>query len=118
MDTPAEDDVVRLLLRAVDALPEAERTTVLSFLLARGLGVPAATGAGAFYSLGSSVSPPGFVSRPAAGEQQMVPVRFPVEQHQRLRAWCSEHGFSMAVVVRGLVESFLDSQGATTGVRR
>ena len=45
-----------------------------------------------------------------SGAQQMVPVRFPEAQHQRLKDWCSTHGFSMAVVVRGLVERFLDEQ--------
>jgi hypothetical protein len=44
------------------------------------------------------------------GAQQMVPVRFPEAQHQRLKDWCATHGFSMAVVVRGLVERFLDDQ--------
>ena len=45
-----------------------------------------------------------------SGAQQVVPVRFPEAQHQRLRDWCTTHGFSMAVVVRGLVERFLDDQ--------
>jgi hypothetical protein len=44
------------------------------------------------------------------GAHQMVPVRFPEAQHQRLKTWCATHGFSMAVVVRGLVERFLDEQ--------
>ncbi len=44
------------------------------------------------------------------GAQQVVPVRFPEAQHQRLKDWCTTHGFSMAVVVRGLVERFLDDQ--------
>ena len=44
------------------------------------------------------------------GAQQAVPVRFPEAQHQRLKDWCATHGFSMAVVVRGLVERFLDDQ--------
>ncbi len=44
------------------------------------------------------------------GAQQVVPVRFPEAQHQRLKDWCATHGFSMAVVVRGLVERFLDDQ--------
>lgn len=43
-------------------------------------------------------------------EQQMVPVRFPEPQYRRLKEWCGRHGFSMAVVVRGLVERFLDDQ--------
>ncbi len=44
------------------------------------------------------------------GAQQVVPVRFPEAQHQRLKDWCATHGFSMAVVLRGLVERFLDNQ--------
>ena len=44
------------------------------------------------------------------GAQQVVPVRFPEAQHQRLKDWCATHGFPMAVVVRGLVERFLDDQ--------
>ena len=44
-------------------------------------------------------------------EHQTLPVRLPDEQHTRLKEWCAEHGYSMATVVRGLVESFLKAQG-------
>ncbi len=44
------------------------------------------------------------------GEQRMFPVRLPDAQYRRLKEWCSAHGFAMAVVVRGLVERFLDEQ--------
>jgi hypothetical protein len=47
--------------------------------------------------------------------QQMVPVRFSADQHARLRAWCAEHGFSMATVIRGLVDRFLESQQPERG---
>ena len=47
--------------------------------------------------------------------QQMVPVRFSADQHARLRAWCGEHGFSMATVIRGLVDRFLESQQPERG---
>jgi hypothetical protein len=40
----------------------------------------------------------------------MVPVRFPADQHARLREWCAQHGFSMATVIRGLVAKFLEDQ--------
>jgi ParG len=56
-----------------------------------------------------------FRSPASAAAQQMVPVRFSAEQHARLRAWCSEHGFSMATVIRGLVDRFLDGQQAAAG---
>jgi hypothetical protein len=39
-----------------------------------------------------------------------LPVRFPETLYDRLKAWSEEHGFPMAVVVRGLVERFLDEQ--------
>ena len=48
--------------------------------------------------------------RPQPGAQQVVPVRFPAEQHAQLRDWCAEHGFSMATVIRGLVTRFLETQ--------
>ncbi|HWC82439.1 MAG TPA: hypothetical protein VG756_21015 [Pseudonocardiaceae bacterium] len=46
------------------------------------------------------------------GEHQMVPVRLPTELHSRLRTWSTEHGFSMATVVRGLITRFLDERAA------
>jgi hypothetical protein len=46
----------------------------------------------------------------ASGPLRTMPVRFPEQQYQRLKAWCEEHKFPMAVVVRGVVERFLDEQ--------
>jgi hypothetical protein len=48
---------------------------------------------------------------PAGEESQLVTVRLPAEQHERLRTWCAEHNFTMAAVVRGLIERFLEGQG-------
>jgi predicted DNA-binding protein len=39
-----------------------------------------------------------------------MPIRFPEPLYQRLKEWSNEHNFPMAVVVRGLVERFLDEQ--------
>ncbi len=48
----------------------------------------------------------------SAGEDsQLVTIRLPAERHAELRTWCAEHGFTMAAVVRGLVERFLAEQG-------
>lgn len=47
---------------------------------------------------------------PAGEDTQLCTVRLPTESHAQLRAWCSEHGFTMAAVIRGLVERFLDEQ--------
>ena len=41
---------------------------------------------------------------------QMIPVRLSEPQHRLLKDWCAENGFPMAVVVRGLVERFLEEQ--------
>ncbi|HVM35921.1 MAG TPA: hypothetical protein VM784_11325 [Actinomycetota bacterium] len=53
-------------------------------------------------------APPSAPSRRT--EYQMVPVRLAEAQHRRLKIWCEEHDFSMAVVMRGLVERFLAEQ--------
>ena len=47
---------------------------------------------------------------PAGEESQLVTIRLPAERHAQLRRWCTEHGFTMASVVRGLVERFLEQQ--------
>jgi hypothetical protein len=43
-------------------------------------------------------------------ESQLVTIRLPAERHAELRTWCADHGFTMAAVVRGLIERFLDAQ--------
>ncbi len=47
---------------------------------------------------------------PSGENSQLVTVRLPTDQHARLRDWCSSHNFTMAAVVRGLIERFLDDQ--------
>jgi hypothetical protein len=46
------------------------------------------------------------------GPVAMFPVRLPPELHERLRRWSTDAGFSMASVVRGLIERFLEEQAA------
>ncbi|MGP7998752.1 MAG: plasmid partition protein ParG [Streptosporangiaceae bacterium] len=119
-------DASRLLVQALAGLPPADRDTVYTWLLgtslrlqpglASQLGGPLTRAARQatqqdFGEAGAEVVRNLFRS-PAAQAQQMVPVRFSAEQHTRLRAWCTEHGFSMATVIRGLVDRFLDSQQA------
>ena len=48
---------------------------------------------------------------PLGADPQVVPVRFPADRYEQLKAWCEQHNFPMAAVVRGLVERFLDSEG-------
>lgn len=44
------------------------------------------------------------------GPLRTMPVRFPERLYQRLKDWSEQHHFPMAVVVRGVVERFLDEQ--------
>lgn len=47
----------------------------------------------------------------AGGELTMLPIRLPNDQYVALKTWCAANHFSMATVVRGLVEKFLADQG-------
>ena len=46
------------------------------------------------------------------GESQLVTVRLPQELHGQLRNWCGEHGFTMASVIRGVIERFVSERRA------
>jgi len=58
--------------------------------------------------------PPAYLGGPGQGPLRTMPVRFPEPQYERLKKWCEEHNFPMAVVVRGVVERFLDEQQRRT----
>jgi hypothetical protein len=123
----------RILVRALAQLPAEERDKVYTWLLGTSLRMQpgvmeplgrrvrwaVATESDAvaqqdFGAAGAAVVRDMFRAQPGSA-QQMVPVRFLADQHARLRAWCSEHGFSMATVIRGLVDRFLDSQQPEIG---
>lgn len=55
-------------------------------------------------------APTPYVGYSPRGPLRTMPVRLPEEHYQRLKDWSEEHNFPMAVVVRGLVERFLDDQ--------
>jgi hypothetical protein len=124
---PASTDAARLLVRALAQLPAADRDRVYTWLLGTSLSPQAGVIAPLSRRLGWAVQADApraqqdfaesgadlvrnLFRSPATSAQQMVPVRFSADQHARLRAWCAEHGFSMATVIRGLVDRFLDSQ--------
>jgi hypothetical protein len=112
-----EERAAKLLLKAVRSLPQREQDQVLVALFRC---VPE----------GTEFAPPGTFTRrlpgpsmPAdvvfshgtppiemTGPVAVLPVRLPPELHERLRRWSTEAGFSMASVVRGLTERFLDAQ--------
>jgi hypothetical protein len=119
------EGAVPLLLKAVRTLPEQEQDAVFALLL-QGFAQPdawrrevqvwderqgIAFGARGMLQMrsGALFGP----ERPLAPESEakVVPIRFPPTLYDELKAWCEEHGFPMAAVVRGLVERFLESQG-------
>jgi hypothetical protein len=112
-------ELTALLLKALHSLSPEERERVMAELLDARLQLPGsarppATPAHSELSLG--LADPGAhvtalresLALEAAGPWQTVPVRLPVELHERLRQWCQANNFTMAVVLRGLVARFLD----------
>lgn len=121
----------RSLVKAIRGLPAREQDDLFAYLLESAIGArPEAAGllgrplagqvAGRLTqdpSVAAASSPsiaigPGPSFRPGSGGQRMVPFRLPDPLYERLKMWCGQHGFAMAVVMRGLVERFLDEQEA------
>jgi hypothetical protein len=105
-----------LLLKAVRLLPADEQDSVLRMLLDRHTATwpPQPPQLGVRGSWLPALAEPGWslprtVER-GSGTLRMVPVRLSAEQHDALKQWCEANEFSMAVVIRGLVDRFLDSQ--------
>jgi hypothetical protein len=119
-------ELTALLLKALRSLSPEERDRVMAELLDARLQSPPIP-AELPMSLPQSVLPGhgGHVAAlreslalEAAGPWQTVPVRLPVELHERLRQWCQANNFTMAVVLRGLVARFLDEFGAPEGTAK
>lgn len=111
----APTGTVSLLVKALGMLPDTERDQVYVWLLGRSMA--GAYGPGQLPGRLREVSDQLLALQSAGGApgsqqigQQIVPVRFAADQHAQLRAWCAEHGFSMATVIRGLVARFLEGQ--------
>ena len=115
-------ELMRLLLKAVRSLPQDEQDMVLTELLGAKVLEPTAGLARMASLTGVEVTPTPSLSEAeerlspfspqlrAGGPWQTVPTRLSVEQHERLKQWCRANDFTMAVVLRGLVERFLDDQ--------
>jgi hypothetical protein len=103
-------DAAELLLKALDSLTADERRRVLAALVESAIAPAAATAARA--GMPPALSPEGWFSPglKSSAPSSVLPVRLPADQLERLRSWCTDHGFSMAVVIRGLVDRFLDDQ--------
>ncbi len=118
------DRMSALLLKAVRLLEQDEQDEVLRGLLGARLapdsapaGVPArpmssADRAARVVDL-FGADPSGATSE---GGLKVLPVRLPAGDYDRLRDWSRVKGFSMAVVIRALLERFLDEQGAAAAV--
>jgi hypothetical protein len=117
-----DDRTAKLLTKGIRMLSQREQDQVLTALLREASAEPPAftrpvppTGdVVVSYPMSAPLQEP---SAGPPGPSTMLPVRLPPELHARLREWCAEHGFSMAGVVRGLVERFLDGQAGKTGSR-
>jgi hypothetical protein len=115
---PAESDrAATLLLHALDRLPPDDRELVLRALLTGSIGraahrsQPPMLGAEMVAEHGSFR--PGVES--VRQVEQPLLVRLPTDLHSRLRTWATDNGFSMAAIVRGLLERFLAEQEARPG---
>jgi hypothetical protein len=112
-------ELTALLLKALRSLSPEEREQVMAELLTARLEAPEAQSAEVLpfpppaHAKGEHlVALRQSLTLEAAGPWQTVPVRLPVELHDRLKQWCQANNFTMAVVLRGLVARFLDQYGA------
>ena len=107
-----------LLYKAVRGLPEEEQEVIFRHFFELGIVPPPAAplAPGGAVHRGALLAPDEatlatvFTQRKQMGPDQiLIPVRLAEAQHRRLKEWCAEHDFPMAVVVRGLIDRFLDS---------
>jgi hypothetical protein len=102
-------ELSRLMVKAVRSLPPEEQDALLEAMLeprfAAWPGPGGPPGPDPRYEV---TLPP--LGPETGGPWQSVPVRLSTDQHERLKQWCQANGFTMAVVLRGLVARFLDDQ--------
>lgn len=111
-----EPTVSELLVKAVRGLPQEEQDIILGTLLDRASAAappPTLTAAipgqrGPWAHVLPDLAPPRLSER--GSTLRVVPVRLSVEQHDALKQWCETNDFSMATVIRGLVDRFLTTQ--------
>jgi hypothetical protein len=102
------DRAARLLLKALDSLRERDRRFVTAALLSSGFAIGEARQEGG--APATLEIDPRFGVQLSRQVDRPLLVRLPSDLHARLRRWATNHGFSMAGIVRGLVERFLDEQ--------
>lgn len=124
MTEPSEEsktpsNISHLVFKAMKGLPEDEQRAFLMYFVERGMSEPpwaglspASTELRGALSGGRWHEPPlttMFTAKKPKAPQRTIPVRLSEEQYDRLKEWCMNHDFHMSVVVRGLIERFLDS---------
>jgi hypothetical protein len=109
-------ELPKLLLKAFRSLSDEEQETLMTELLETRTApwaLPDVLHARSLrdvtVGIGPEITPPP-LGPETGGPWQSVPVRLSTEQHERLKQWCQANGFTMAVVLRGLVARFLDDQ--------
>jgi hypothetical protein len=112
-----EPPLADLLVKAVRALPQEEQDIILAGLLDRA-SAPRAASVLPRWAQGQTHAIPDIdlaqthltrlIDR--GTNLRVVPVRLSVEQHDALKQWCESNDFSMATVIRGLVDRFLATQ--------
>jgi hypothetical protein len=114
-------ELSRLMIKAVRSLPAEEQDKLLEAMLEPRLTAWSGSGGRGLSSspvevhrvydphVGLELNPPP-LGPETGGPWQSVPVRLSTDQHERLKQWCQANGFTMAVVLRGLVARFLDDQ--------
>jgi hypothetical protein len=119
-------ELSKLMVKAVRSLPPEEQDALLEAMLEPRLAPWPTPGGPGLPPLPSPDLLTGQVPHPiyghgygvtlpplgpeTGGPWQSVPVRLSTDQHERLKQWCQANGFTMAVVLRGLVARFLDDQ--------
>lgn len=112
-------DITGLLFKAMQSLPPEEQRAVLGYFVERGIASAQTPFYGPFaregadpreaFLRGTWPQLPFMPPKPAGPNQQIIPVRLSEDAHGRLKQWCAEHNFPMSVVIRGLIDRFLDS---------
>jgi hypothetical protein len=118
MESPQTDRMAGLLLKAIRSLPPRQQDELLRGFLRPVLAArpsiatpppPVAPSSDVLFfheELVPGPMPPAALQDPTC----MLPIRLTPQTRDRLRLWATDHGFSMAAVVRGLIERFLDEQ--------
>lgn len=108
-----------LLTRALRTLTEEEQGIVMKSLL-NFFPAPSRPGAAwpqvaaaASSDQGAVLSVATGLPRPGDADKVAFLLRLPAPTHEALKSWAEEHGHSMNVVMRGLVERFLADQAAS-----